>query len=342
MPVSVGELFAGYTILRALGAGGMGTVYLAAHPRLPRQDALKVLPAELTTDPQYRARFLREAELTASLSHTNILGVHDRGEYDEQLWISMDYVGGTDASKLVREHHPDGLPVDDALEIITAVASALDYAHQRGLLHRDVKPANILLDPEDQRIFLADFGIARLIDDPAGLTATNMAVGTMAYAAPEQLRGEPLDGRTDQYALACTAFDLLTGAPPYVDSNPAVVITKHVAAPIPSLGERRPELAVLDPVLARAMAKSPSDRYPSCRDFARELSALLSRPSGHVHQSPPAPPPEPPAPTWVTSPPRVSRPKVIASLGVTALLLVAAAIFAGVTFARHHDQAGST
>ena len=344
MPVSVGEAFAGFTILRVLGAGGMGTVYLAAHPRLPRQDALKVLPTQWTADPQYRARFLREADLTSSLSHPNILGVHDRGEYDGQLWISMDYVGGTDASRLVREHHPDGLPVGEALEIITAVASALDYAHQRGLLHRDVKPANILLDPQAQRIFLADFGIARLIDDPSGLTATNMAVGTMAYAAPEQLRGEPLDGRTDQYALACTAFDLLTGAPPYVDSNPAVVITKHVAAPVPSLGERRPELAVLDPVLARAMAKSPADRYPSCRDFARELSTLLSPPSGHVHQSPPAPPPGPPgpAPTLMTSTPRVSRPTLIASLAVTALLLVAAAIFAGVTFVQHHDRAGST
>ncbi|MFZ0714205.1 serine/threonine-protein kinase [Mycobacterium sp.] len=344
MPVSVGEAFAGFTVLRVLGAGGMGTVYLAAHPRLPRQDALKVLPTQWTADPQYRARFLREADLTASLSHPNILGVHDRGEYDGQLWISMDYVGGTDASRLVREHHPNGLPVGEALEIITAVASALDYAHQRGLLHRDVKPANILLDPQAQRIFLADFGIARLIDDPAGLTATNMAVGTMAYAAPEQLRGEPLDGRTDQYALACTAFDLLTGAPPYVDSNPAVVITKHVAAPVPSLGERRPELAVLDPVLARAMAKSPTDRYPSCRDFARELSALVSPPSGHVHPPPPAPPPglPAPAPTLMTSPSRVSRPTLIASLAVTALLLVAAAVFAGVTFVQHHDRAGST
>ncbi len=110
MPVSVGETFAGFTILRVLGAGGMGTVYLAAHPRLPRQDALKVLAAQWTADPEYRERFLREADLTASLSHPNILGVHDRGEHDGQLWISMDYVGGTDASKLVREHHPQGLP----------------------------------------------------------------------------------------------------------------------------------------------------------------------------------------------------------------------------------------
>ncbi|MDT5163788.1 MAG: serine/threonine protein kinase, bacterial, partial [Mycobacterium sp.] len=143
MPVSVGEAFAGFTILRVLGAGGMGTVYLAAHPRLPRQDALKVLPAQWTADPQYRERFLREADLTASLSHPNILGVHDRGEYDGQLWISMDYVEGTDGAQLLRSQHPSGMPVADVVEIISAVADALDYAHSRGLLHRDVKPANI-------------------------------------------------------------------------------------------------------------------------------------------------------------------------------------------------------
>ena len=127
MPVSVGETFAGYTILRVLGAGGMGTVYLAAHPRLPRQDALKVLPSQWTADPQYRERFLREADLTASLSHPNILGVHDRGEHDGQLWISMDYVGGTDASKLVREHHPEGLAVSQALEIVTAAKTEIGF-----------------------------------------------------------------------------------------------------------------------------------------------------------------------------------------------------------------------
>lgn len=341
MPVSVGETFAGFTILRVLGAGGMGTVYLAAHPRLPRQDALKVLPAQWTADPEYRERFLREADLTASLSHPNILGVHDRGEHDGQLWISMDYVGGTDASKLIREHHPDGLPASQALEIVTAVASALDYAHEQGLLHRDIKPANILLDQKAQRIFLADFGIARLIDDPAGLTATNMAVGTMSYAAPEQLRGEPVDGRTDQYALACTAFDLLTGSPPYVDSNPAVVITKHVAAAIPSVSERRPELAALDPVLARAMAKTPRDRYASCGEFARELNYALNPPSGHIRHAPPPPPTRPePAPTLMTPTRRVSRPKLVAALAGT-VLIVAAAIFAGVNLVGRHDHAAT-
>jgi serine/threonine protein kinase, bacterial len=342
MPVSVGETFASFTILRVLGAGGMGTVYLAAHPRLPRQDALKVLAAQWTADPEYRERFLREADLTASLSHPNILGVHDRGEHDGQLWISMDYVGGTDASKLVREHHPQGLPASQALEIVTAVASALDYAHQQGLLHRDIKPGNILLDPKAQRIFLADFGIARLIDDPAGLTATNMAVGTMAYAAPEQLRGEPLDGRTDQYALACTAFDLLTGSPPYVDSNPAVVITKHVAAQIPSLGERRPELAALDPVMTRAMAKTPADRYASCGDFARELNYALNPPSGHVPRASPLPPTRPePAPTLMAVTRRAKRPKVIAAV-VFSALIVAAAVFAGVTLVGRHDRPAPT
>ena len=342
MPVSVGEVFAGFTILRVLGAGGMGTVYLAAHPRLPRQDALKVLPAQWTSDPEYRERFLREADLSASLSHPNILGVHDRGEYDGQLWISMDYVGGTDASKLVREHNPEGLPADQALEIVTAVASALDYAHEQGLLHRDIKPANILLDQKRQRIFLADFGIARLIDDPAGLTATNMAVGTMAYAAPEQLRGEPLDGRTDQYALACTAFDLLTGGPPYVDSNPAVVITKHVAAPIPSVSERRPELRALDPVLARAMAKAPADRYATCRDFATELNYALNPPSGHVHRltPPPAPTPDVAAATLIGSTRRAPRTKLLAALAVSAVIL-AAAIFAGVQLLGRHQRPDS-
>ncbi|HEY9304753.1 MAG TPA: serine/threonine-protein kinase, partial [Mycobacterium sp.] len=336
MPVSVGELFAGFTILRVLGAGAMGTVYLAAHPRLPRQDALKVLSAELTADPQYRERFLREADLAASLSHPNILGIHDRGEHEEQFWISMDYVAGTDAGRLVREHYSNGMPLADALAIISSVGSALDYAHQRGLLHRDVKPANILLDSHSQRIFLADFGIARRIDDISGLTETNMAVGTVSYAAPEQLKGESLDGRADQYALACTAFHLLTGAPPYVDSNAAVVITKHCMAPTPSLEQRRPELAGLDPVLAKAMAKAPADRFSSCREFAAALQHQLNPQSVHFH----APPPEQ-RPTQVTQIARVPRSKArLAALVLIPLLVAAGSIFVGVKLFMHRNQTG--
>src|ERR1700758_4602516 len=254
MRLSAGEEFAGYKIVRVLGAGGRGTVYLVQHPRLPRQDALKVLSANLTADPQYRARFLREADIAATLSHPNILGIHDRGEHDGQLWISMDFVQGSDAAKLLREGYREGMTLEQALEIVTPVASALDYAHQCGLLHRDVKPANILMadpDSEARRIYLADFGIARRVDDTAGLTATNVAVGTVAYAAPEQLMGEPVDGRTDQYALACTSFHLLTGAEPYDTSTPAIAITKHVTAPPPSIGQKRPELAQLDSVFLK-------------------------------------------------------------------------------------------
>ena len=347
MPVSVGELFAGFTILRILGAGAMGTVYLAAHPRLPRQDALKVLSAELTADPQYRERFLREADLAASLSHPNILGIHDRGEYDEQFWISMDYVAGTDAGRLVRDHYSGGMPLTDASAIITAVASALDYAHQRGLLHRDVKPANILLDSQTQRIFLADFGIARRIDDISGLTETNMAVGTVSYAAPEQLKGEPLDGRADQYALACTAFHLLTGAPPYVDSNPAVVITKHCMSPAPSIEQRRPELAGLDPVLARAMAKAPAERFASCREFAAALQHQLSPQSVHLYTPAPEQPATQPSEVAAASTvgagvQRVSRSRArVAALVVVPLLVIAAVVVAGVTLFGHRSQVGT-
>ena len=213
----------------------MGQVYLAQHPRLPRRDALKILPSELTANDEFRQRFNREADLAASLYNEHIVGIHDRGEYDGQLWISMDYVEGTDAAKLLRTKYPSGMPKADVVEIISAVADALDYAHSRGLLHRDVKPANILLTDASprRRILLADFGIARELGDISGLTATNMLVGTTAYCAPEQLQGSDLDGRADQYALGCTAFNLLTGSAPFHHSNPAVVISQHLSAPPP-------------------------------------------------------------------------------------------------------------
>jgi serine/threonine protein kinase, bacterial len=275
MPLAEGATFAGFTIIRLLGAGGMGEVYLAQHPRLPREDALKVLPLSVSADREFRDRFEREADLAAGLWHPHIVGVHDRGEFDGQLWISMDYVAGTDTGELLRAQ-PHGLSAEQVIAIVNAVAEALDYAHDRRLLHRDVKPANILISrpgTADQRIMLADFGIARRADEASGLTATNMTVGTVSYAAPEQLMGsETLDGRADQYALAATAFHLLTGAPPFQHSNPAVVISQHLTAAPPSVGDRRPELAHLDPALSKAMSKNPADRYARCLDFARALS----------------------------------------------------------------------
>src|SRR5580693_10597973 len=267
--------FAGYTILRPLGSGGMADVYLAKHPRLPRRDALKVLTAGTTGDPEFRERFNREADLAATLWHPHIVAVHDRGEFDGHLWIAMDYVEGTDAARLLRERFRGGMADGDVCAIVTAVAGALDYAHAQGLLHRDVKPANILLthpDEDDRRILLADFGVARQLADISGITETNVAVGTVAYAAPEQLVGSDIDGRADQYALAATAFHLLTGVPPYQHSNPVAVISQHLTAPLPKLSDRRPELTSLDEVLSRGLAKDPADRFERCSDLAAALT----------------------------------------------------------------------
>ncbi|ORW53237.1 serine/threonine-protein kinase [Mycobacterium parmense] len=271
LAVTNGTPFAGYTILRQLGAGGMAEVYLALHPRLPRRDVIKVLAEAVTADREFRERFNREADLAATLWHPHIVGVHDRGEFDGHLWISMDYVEGTDAARLMRERYPDGMTIDEVCAIVRAVASALDYAHDRGLLHRDVKPANILLThPEDgeRRIVLADFGVARHLGDISGITETNVAVGTVAYAAPEQLTGANIDGRADQYALAATAFHLLTGAPPFQHSNPIAVISQHLHEDPPRLSDYRPELAELDDVFFQALAKQPADRFGRCRAFA--------------------------------------------------------------------------
>jgi serine/threonine protein kinase, bacterial len=309
MPLNAGDMFAGYTIQRLLGSGGMGEVYLAQHPRLPRQDALKIMPALLTGDAQYRERFNREADIASSLWHPHIVGLHDRGEYEGRLWIAMDYVDGTDAARHVREHHRGGMPLREAVEIITAIAEALDYAHERNLLHRDVKPANILLTgPETtrRRILLSDFGVARRIDDISGLTSTNMAVGSMAYSAPEQLLGQPVDGRADQYALAASAFQLLSGHSPFHHSNPAVVISKQLNEPPPSLGTERPELTHLDEVMFKGMAKEAGGRYPRCSDFARALAtARTAAPApAPIVQRPPIAAPMPAQPVS-TEPPRV-------------------------------------
>lgn len=265
-----GDMFAGYRIERLLGAGAMGEVYLAEHPRLSRLDAIKVLSDTLSSDRDFAERFQKEAELTAGLWHPHIVGVHDRGEADGHLWISMDFVDGIDAAQLLEEN-PEGLPVEDVAAIVDAIADALDFAHQRGLIHRDVKPANILMTTsldDPRRILLADFGIGREVEKTTSLTATNMTLGTVFYAAPEQLMGQALDGRSDQYALAATAYHLLTGEPVFDNSNPTVVISRHLNSPPPSISEKRPELAALDPVLQRGLAKEPEDRFATCAEFA--------------------------------------------------------------------------
>lgn len=311
MPLSDGQTFAGYRVLRRLGSGGMGEVYLVKHPRLPRLDALKVLRVDLSQNPEYRARFEREADLASTLWHPNIVGVHDRGEFDDHLWISMDYIDGSDVGKLLREKYPAGLPVHDVCAIATAVASALDYAHKQGLLHRDVKPANIMVagDGDDRRIMLTDFGVARAIGDVSGLTETNMTVGTVAYCAPEQLMGEELDGRADLYALAASCYEMLTGTTVFPHSNAAVVISRHLNSAPPRIADTRRDLASLDQVLHTALAKSPTDRYSIATEFAARLRAASSdstdAPSAKATQVRPANTPT----TW-KRPPTRSVPKV--------------------------------
>jgi serine/threonine protein kinase len=288
MPLAAGQTFAGFTVVRLLGSGGMGEVYLVEHPRLPRREALKILAAAATSDREFRQRFNREADLAAALWHPHIVAVHDRGEFDGRLWITMDYVEGTDAAALIRERYPAGLPEHFAAEIVSAVAEALDYAHERGLLHRDVKPANILLSDADpaaqrRRILLTDFGIARQMDDNSGLTATNMIIGSVAYMAPEQLMGSSLDGRTDQYALAASAFQFLTGRPPFEDPSAAMVISSHLSASPPRLSRRRPDLGRLDDIVLKGMAKHPGDRYATCADFATALGELTGQQHTYDH-----------------------------------------------------------
>ncbi|MEU2175627.1 serine/threonine-protein kinase [Nocardia sp. NPDC019219] len=265
-----GSVFAGYTIERLLGAGGMGEVYVARHPRLPRSDAVKVLAAQFTGDESYRRRFEREADLAASLSHPGIVSVHDRGEFDGRLWIALELIDGTDLSALLTAA-PGGLPTADVVRAVTEVARALDYAGARGLVHRDVKPANILLAGTGHYL-LTDFGIARMGPGTSDLTGTGLTLGTVAYASPEQMQGLPVDPRSDQYSLAATAFHLLTGAQPFTGTSPVAVIMAHAQQPVPSVRERRPDLAPqVDSVLARAMAKTPEHRFATTEEFAAAL-----------------------------------------------------------------------
>ena len=346
--LNTGDVFAGYTIVRQLGSGGMGEVYLAQHPRLPRRDALKILPSDLTANLEFRQRFNREADLAASLYHEHIVGIHDRGEYQGQLWISMDYVEGTDAANELHQH-PSGMSKTEVVQIISAVADALDYAHSRGMLHRDVKPANILLGPISaggarRRILLADFGIARELGEISGLTATNMLVGTTAYCAPEQLQGFDLDARADQYALGCTAFNLLTGSAPFHHSNPAVVISQHLSAPPPRISERRPDLAELDPVIARVMAKNPGERFATCAEFATALADQPATAAANLV----GPTEVIPAPTEVIATPQSPSPAAPQAPGrgrgaatwiaaLVAVVLLGVAALVGIRMLRHHQ-----
>ncbi|MGV9925204.1 serine/threonine-protein kinase [Nocardia rhamnosiphila] len=294
--LGAGATFAGYRVERVLGQGGMGTVYLAQHPRLPRSVALKLLNREVSTDPELVRRFEREADVIARLEHPGIVGVLDRGADDDHLWIAMQYIRGTDAASWDARAHP----ASTAVRLLGEIASALDFAHSRGVLHRDVKPANILISEadsfRDSRAVLTDFGIARLTDAAATkITATGTFTATLAYGSPEQLSGEVVDHRSDQYSLACTLFTLLTGQPPYASTNPGQVVMGHIAQPVPRLTAVRPDLPpTVDTVFERAMAKRRDDRFESCAEFVtaardaldgRRIGAFAGRAAPTTHNA---------------------------------------------------------
>jgi serine/threonine-protein kinase len=286
---------AGYRIEKVLGSGGMGTVYLAANPVLPRRDALKVLSSELSHDPPFRARFIREADLAATLDHPNIVTVYTRGETEEgQLWIAMQYVPGSDAHAELEDGR---ITVQRSVHIIGEVAKALDYAHRRNLVHRDVKPANFLLAPEDERVMLADFGIARALDDTTQLTATGMVMATVAYAAPETLGSGRVDGRADIYALGCSLYRMLTNQAPFASSGGiAATMAAHLAKPPPRVTDRVDLPRAIDAVIAKAMAKNPDERFQRARELAEAAAGALEG-GITVPVNRPAPHPQPP-PGW--------------------------------------------
>jgi hypothetical protein len=261
-----GSIFAGYRIEALVGRGGMGVVYRATDLSLERPVALKLIAPELAQDERFRSRFLREPRLAASLDHPNVIPIYEAGEHDGQLYLAMRFVEGSDLRTLLDN---DGkLPPERTLAILAQVAGALDAAHRRALVHRDVKPANVLLDGEGH-VYLTDFGITKQLGGAS--TDTGRVVGTLDYLAPEQIRGDPVDGRTDSYALACVLYECLAGRPPFHRETEAETMWAHMQEqPAPLRGHAR-----LDAVLRKALAKDREDRYGSSAELIDAAAAAL-------------------------------------------------------------------
>ena len=274
-----GDRIGPYEIVATIGFGGMAEVYRAVDHNLDREVALKLLAPEISGDATFRARFVREYRLAAQIHHPNIVPIYDAGELEGQLFIAMPIVGEANLADLIKR---DGaLPLARVVAITSQVASALDAAHAQGIVHRDIKPANILIEPQGHpahdHVYIVDFGLTLAVDSSTRLTRTGAYMGTLAFMAPELLLGNPIDGRADQYALACTVYQMLSGTAPFVRDNEAALITAHLYDTPPTLNTTRPDLprAVSD-VLARGLSKAPSERYPSVTAFADALAAAAA------------------------------------------------------------------
>jgi len=273
----IGTEFAGYRIEALLGRGGMSVVYRAENARLGNKVALKLLAESLADDESFRERFVRESRTAAALNHPNIVSIYDAGDWDGVLYIAMRWVDG-DLKDHLKRTGP--LAPDHALAIAAQIGSALDAAHARGLLHRDVKPANILLElgePSSEPLaYLADFGLTKHLESRSGITASGQFVGTIDYMSPEQIEGHDVDARTDIYSLGCVVFESLAGATPFRRETEVAVLWAHMRDDPPPLTEVRPDLPpLIDAVIAKAMAKQPEERYATCREFVADLRHAL-------------------------------------------------------------------
>ena len=281
--LGAGSRIAGYRLEEQVGAGGMAVVYRARDERLGRLVALKIMAPAIASDSMFRQRFTRESRAAAAVDHPHIIPVYEASEAGGVLFIAMRFVGGGDVGSLLRREGP--LPSARAASIISPVASALDAAHAADLVHRDVKPANMLLDTQPGRpdhVYLSDFGLSKGVRS-ARLTASGQFLGTPDYIAPEQIEGLPVDGRVDQYALACVAFELLTAAVIFDRNESLATIWAHLNSPPPRVTATRPDLSpAVDQVLARALAKAPQDRYASCQQFADALREALGLAPYHL------------------------------------------------------------
>ena len=269
----VGETFGGYTIESLLGRGGMGAVYLAKHERLARKVALKVISPELAHDADFRARFLRESQLAASLDHPNVIPIYDADEFDGILFLAMRYVDGPSLQALLRSR--GSLSPEETLHIAEQIGGALDAAHEAGLVHRDVKPANILVAEPGKHAYLCDFGLARHTSSQ-GMTRTGFFLGSIDYCAPEQIQGQRLDGRADVYSLGCVVFHCLIGQPPYRRETEFAVLNAHINEPPPALSTLRPDLPKgIDGVIVTAMAKHREVRFATAGQLAAAFRSAL-------------------------------------------------------------------
>lgn len=370
----VGAEFAGYRLESVIARGGMSTVFLSESLRLARKVAVKVLAQDLADDDTFRERFVRESLIAASLDHPNVIPIYDAGEADGLLYIAMRYVQGPQLKAVVQSSGP--LPPQRLIPIMSQVGGALDAAHARGLIHRDVKPGNILVDslggqPPSDHVYLCDFGLTKQASSHTGLTQTGQFVGTIDYIAPEQIEGRDVDARTDIYSLGCVLYECITGSVPFKKSTEAAVLWAHIQElPVPATERNQDLPPEIDAVIAKALDKTPDARYQSCADLVNALRSAVGMPASASAPVIPAlemiapaaaedvlPSPGPPAPELDQGIPSVARsssaaqpspgrsaPKGRFALFGLAILLVGALVGGGIAYAfnKGSDSSPST